>query len=695
MCTAIFLFRVIFLAGILSFCLQADNNAAVFALPSPDAESNFVQGKQFFDKGNITQAAKTWENVFPDPVYGPVAQILLARSKQSAGDFSQAETILKEFSKNHPNGPYSDLVRGALVELLCKRNSPEAIPLLEKMSSRANEKNKTALMLRIADMERNLGNYSKAATHYRTLFLNYPASVEGLKAGDALDAMAYKGNIPRPTYTEGDQLDRADRLFKKGRFDLAADVYQALLKAKHGDKSLMLKLARCRYKDRQNDKAIVLLKEILNGKIPDQDRNDAMHMLSLVYWRLDRDRDFESCSNQLLERAPLKLKRRVLLNLAAHNFEKKRYAQAEAHYKRLLDTNPDQPMKVDAKWKMAWIKYWNRKYVEAAEDFREARQLSPGGRIENASKYWQARSLMMAGRTSDAETILKELVRLSSLEYYGLEAADLLASNGKPVGNGNGSQKAFPDIELSPVQASDQYVGAALKLMDKGLPEFALLNLEALPKGMRTAHPVAFLMARAAFGAGKHHEAREILVSAFGGLVENPPESAPPEFVEMAFPRILFAYTIKHSEKHSVDPHLVWAVIRQESAYDPASVSPAGALGLMQVTPAAAGLTRAKGKIPAGAIQEILDPKQNIAHGIRILAKNVKTFQGKLVPAVASYNADVKKVRAWIRSNDKMKQDEFIDNIPYLETRMYVKKVLAGYRAYSKLHMKKDLAGFW
>jgi soluble lytic murein transglycosylase len=66
-----------------------------------------------------------------------------------------------------------------------------------------------------------------------------------------------------------------------------------------------------------------------------------------------------------------------------------------------------------------------------------------------------------------------------------------------------------------------------------------------------------------------------------------------------------------------------------------------------------------------------------------------------LVPAVASYNADVKKVREWLRANDKMKQDEFIDNIPYLETRMYVKKVLAGYRAYSRLHMKKDLAGFW
>jgi soluble lytic murein transglycosylase len=507
--------------------------------------------------------------------------------------------------------------------------------------------------------------------------------------------MAYKGTIPRPKYTESELLERADRLFKKGRFDLAADVYQALLKTKPGDKSLMLKLARCRYKGRQNEKAIAQLKELLNSKISDQDRSDALYMLSLVYWRLDRDKDFESCSNQLLEKAPLKVKRKVLLNLAAHSFEKKRYAQAETYFKRLLDTNPDSPLKVDAKWKMAWIKYWNGKYGAAAEDFREARQLSPGGRIENASKYWQARSLIRDGRTAEAENILKELARMSPLEYYGLEAADMLASNGKPVDKENGSHKSFPDIELSPLHTADRYISAALKLMDKGLPEFALLNLEYLPKGTRAAHPVAFLKARAAFGAGKYHEARETLASSFGGLVDNPPENAPAEFIEMAFPRVLFAETLKHADKHAVDPHLVWAVIRQESAYDPASVSPAGALGLMQVTPAAAGLTRAKGKIPAGAIEEILNPRQNIIHGIRILAKNINGFQGKLVPAVASYNADIKKVRTWLRSNAKMKQDEFIDNIPYLETRMYVKKVLAGYKAYSMLHRKKDLAGYW
>jgi soluble lytic murein transglycosylase len=113
----------------------------------------------------------------------------------------------------------------------------------------------------------------------------------------------------------------------------------------------------------------------------------------------------------------------------------------------------------------------------------------------------------------------------------------------------------------------------------------------------------------------------------------------------------------------------------------------------MQVTPGAAGIVKKGGKIPPKAVEDVLNPQQNITLGIKILAKNVNTFKGKLVPAIASYNADIKKVHEWIQKYEKMKQDEFIENIPYLETRLYVKKVLAGYRAYGRLHAKKDLAG--
>jgi soluble lytic murein transglycosylase len=115
----------------------------------------------------------------------------------------------------------------------------------------------------------------------------------------------------------------------------------------------------------------------------------------------------------------------------------------------------------------------------------------------------------------------------------------------------------------------------------------------------------------------------------------------------------------------------------------------------MQVTPRAAGLAGPGQAASPRAIAVLLDPKKNVAYGTRILGANLRRFGGRVVPAIASYNADIRKVRHWYRHRGKMKQDEFIEMIPYLETRQYVKKVLAGYMAYSQLHRRKNIAGLW
>ncbi|MFH0821815.1 MAG: lytic transglycosylase domain-containing protein, partial [Pseudomonadota bacterium] len=186
-----------------------------------------------------------------------------------------------------------------------------------------------------------------------------------------------------------------------------------------------------------------------------------------------------------------------------------------------------------------------------------------------------------------------------------------------------------------------------------------------------------------------------IVSSAFREHTETPPSNAPKEFIDMAFPRVHQAVTMQAARKHSVDPNLVWAVIRQESLYDPSVVSPAGALGLMQVTPEATGTLKKKGNVPASVVADLLEPKKNLGHGVKILGGNIQVFKGRLVPAIASYNADIQKVHQWVKKNSRMADDEFIDNIPYHETRLYVKKVLAGYKAYEYLHKKKDLAARW
>lgn len=681
-------YRLISLALIFFFCSIADCHS------DTDSRKIFRVGQSAWNSGDFDRAAGLWAPMLGDKIYGPVCKLMLAAGYKKSGNLKKSEEILNSLIKSDPSGIFKNSAESILWEVLSAQNKPAAATMLKKMIGSANDREKPALIFSAAELEKRLGNFASASGHFKTLFLNYPASFEGLKAADEIEALAAAGKVPRPNFSESEQLARAERLFAKGRFDLSCEVYEKVLKTKPSDKKLMLRLAKSKYKERHNQKAISILKDLLKNNASEADKLEAYHLLSLIYWRLDRDRDFEQYCRKILDKGTIKHKRKALFNLAAHSYEKRRFSESESYLKKVLATDPDSSLKSDVKWKLAWIKYWQENFKGAAEEFRQARNSSTGKRLENASKYWEARCLLQAGRPTDAENLLKEIVNVYPLDYYATEASRILRMLGAVnVSEQNGA--GFPDVNLGDDLKKQPSIAAASVLIQDGLHEFALIHLENLPKSIRACPPVALLTAKTAYDAGRHHEAQDILSAAFGGLVENPPADAPSEFIEIAFPRIHHEQTLQLAQKFSLDPNLVWAVIRQESRYDPRAISPAGALGLMQVTPAAAGVAVTKGKVSAQAISDMLDPQQNIAHGIRILAKNFKSFQGKLVPAVASYNADIRKVRTWVKIFDKLKQDEFIESIPYQETRMYVKKVLAGYRAYGKLHEKKDLVGFW
>ncbi|MBI5571007.1 MAG: transglycosylase SLT domain-containing protein [Desulfomonile tiedjei] len=688
--TLFFIFMVVF-----TFGMSAHPAASMTVATGPMQEHLFKEGKRHFDAGDLDRSRQVWSNIFPDQFFGPICYLLLAGNHLDAGQDVQAEALLREFLKKHPETVYKEPARNALTESLCRQGKPEARSFLATALASASENDKPSLILRLAELERRLGNYPAAAAQYRTLFLKYPASVEGLKAAEGISWMVFHGKVPRIQFSEQEQLARAGGLFAKGRFDLAAEVYQELLKTKPSDRVVMLKLGHCLFKGRRDQQAINTLKDVLRGEISDKDRMEAVRLLSLVFWRLDRSQEFEVCCNTIIEKGSPVMKRKALFNLAAHHLEKHQFDAAWSDFERVLKTNPDRSAKADVKWRMAWIKYFKRDFAKAAEIFKEVRSLSTAAEMSEASNYWEARSLAQANRSKDALPLLKGLADNSPLHYYGIQAAKELKNMGGAPEATKKANHRFPDLTLTSDQKAEKHVAAAEKLMGLGLYDFAVINLGAAPGPMKATPALAFLTARAAYAAEQYRTAYEIVASQFGSVAENPPDGAPADFLELAFPRVYYADAKRLAQKHGVDPHLVWAVIRQESRYDASAVSPAGALGLMQVTPAAAGFTKKAGRLPAKAIEEILEPKRNIDFGIKELSKNLHTFNGKVIPAVASYNADIRKVRQWVQRNRNLKEDEFIENIPYRETRLYVKRVLAGYVAYGHLHRKKDLAGLW
>lgn len=148
---------------------------------------------------------------------------------------------------------------------------------------------------------------------------------------------------------------------------------------------------------------------------------------------------------------------------------------------------------------------------------------------------------------------------------------------------------------------------------------------------------------------------------------------------------------VVHANRSGLDPALVAAVIRVESAFDHQAVSPRGALGLMQVMPATGEWVAAQMGMAGFSPADLHDPETNIAIGTWYLADLLRAFDGDLVLALAAYNGGRGNVGRWIEDRPgTAARDNFLDErlaeIPFPETRRFVRRVLDGYRVYSLLY---------
>jgi len=131
------------------------------------------------------------------------------------------------------------------------------------------------------------------------------------------------------------------------------------------------------------------------------------------------------------------------------------------------------------------------------------------------------------------------------------------------------------------------------------------------------------------------------------------------------------------AQRRGIDPYLVAAVVREESSYYPRATSPVGARGLMQLMPSTARLM-----VPTGDLE---DPGFNIELGTRFLAGLIREFNDPRL-ALAAYNAGPTRVRQWLSTRRSDDMEAFVEQIPFDETRLYVKKVVLSWDEYRRIY---------
>jgi soluble lytic murein transglycosylase len=288
--------------------------------------------------------------------------------------------------------------------------------------------------------------------------------------------------------------------------------------------------------------------------------------------------------------------------------------------------------------------------------------------------YWQARIMDKLN--------IKELEGKKTLEIY----ADL--ANTRSFYGFLSSDKLGFDYSLvdKPLQLTKEFI-TAVELspsIQRARELYLMGNLSASHR--EWAHTMRYLSTEEIVAAGRladrwgwHQQAIQTMADA--QLWDE---------LQVRFP-LVYPENIKNAARQtSLSEHFIFAITRQESAFNADAKSPSGALGLMQMLPSTAKSTAKKYGV-SFKNQDLLLPEKNITLGSNYLNQLLGSFSGNRILAAAAYNAGPTRVRQWLTKNndEKLPYDVWIETIPYKETRNYVQNVLFysviyGYRSGDK-----------
>lgn len=279
-------------------------------------------------------------------------------------------------------------------------------------------------------------------------------------------------------------------------------------------------------------------------------------------------------------------------------------------------------------------------------------------------QYWRARALEALGKSEVAQTLYTQAAM--SRDFYGFLAAERLAL---PYS----FNQTAPTVTESELTAAKEVK--------------AIARIDALwtigEEGL-AADEWNFLMLRE---PSKTHVYSELaLQNAWPALsVQATISGGHWNFIEHRFPLAYRAEFSRWADEYDLDTSLLMSIARRESAFNPHAQSPVGARGLMQIMPATAKQVAREKNLALDDVEEdLMDYRTNIPLGSYYVRSLLERYQGNLIAALAGYNAGPSKVDRWLK-DAPVAFDQFIESIPYRETREYVKAVLAYRVIFSSL----------
>lgn len=398
--------------------------------------------------------------------------------------------------------------------------------------------------------------------------------------------------------------------------------------------------------------------------------------------RQGRSSDVATIRDWLLERYPSSPQAVGIVFFqgdAAH--DRQDLPEALRHYARLQEMAPSLNYSGLARMRMAQIHLHRGDTARAVEVFQGYRADFPSGRRWSEATYWAGRLLLETGQEATGRELLETVRRQEPLSYYAVLAAEALEVPWTLPGSDAVGTPGTDDGEALPAWLEGELVVVDL-LEAADLEEGRALRLDSLRARALTDSPATVL------ALARELIRRDLTIDGInlGWELRSRGEAWSRELLEVLYPFTHREQVVRVARERDLDPILLAALIRQESAFDPDIRSSAGAVGLMQVMPATGRqLARAVGP-EAFHPRSLVTPEINLHLGTQYVVDLLGRFDGRLTFVLSAYNAGPTRAREWERFPEASDPLRLVERIPFGETRDYVKQIRRNLAVYEALY---------
>lgn len=536
------------------------------------------------------------------------------------------------------------------------------------------------------------GDLAGAVDAWQRIYCQYVTGDVAQRAATALDGFRRTMGESYPALGPAQLLQHAGRLVEARQWAQARTEYRALAgRAAGPERDLALvRLGAIDYLSGKSPTAAAYLAPLeLAAAEADAER---LYYLVECARRVDGESDLRHYLSLLEERHP-KSPWRLKALVAGGNFflVANRTGDYLPLYRAAYEGFPDEPPAALSHWKVTFDAWLHRR-SEAVELLREQLAHYPRQPSAAASLYYLGRAAEERKDFAEAAACYRHLLKLFENYYYAMLARERLRSPELQSQAPSIQAGAFLDslglpaakpVPGEPTRETAARIERSQALRAAGLSDLADGELRF---GARTGAQPAWLAMEAASAADSPAMALHTMKYMVPDHLAIPLAAAPRRFWELLYPLPYRAELFADAGERGLDPYLVAGLIRQESEFNPTAVSSAKAYGLMQVLPVTGRQYGRLAGVQGVSAWSLKQPAMNLKIGTFVLRRMLDASGGNVEQTLAAYNAGPMRMAEWVGWNSPHEAAEFVESIPFTETREYVQAVLRNADMYRRLY---------